>query len=343
MVTNKYRPKVLDEVDGQPLAVDLLKRFAANPDQSPKCLLLYGSYGTGKTSAARAFAHAVNGVTHPAEHNDYITEYNCTSLEYEAKNAGGRDKNNRPIGMSVEAYLTDYLTINPDRHNIVILDEIQGASEYAQTSMLKYIERDHKKRFFIFCTTEMNKVLPTIRSRCLSIEFKSISYNDVYKNLDKCARAEGIDVPGHIKAHIATRCNGHMRDAHIELQKCITVGVDNYIANSTSYYGLISDMFIAAHKGDKDSLVHYLKELSFNPLFTVKSEFENFIVDCSTAKYTGQQSQVSEVNRLLDEYGEDFTSIVNFYTGIWDNSLFGSDRHFYMHMLSFFQELERGK
>ena len=83
--------------------------------------------------------------------------------------------------------------------------------------MLKYIELEHRKRFFIFCTTELDKILPTLRSRCLPIEFKSISYDDVYKNLDDYGRENGLDIPDNIKSHIATRCNGHMRDAHIEL------------------------------------------------------------------------------------------------------------------------------
>jgi len=73
----------------------------------------------------------------------------------------------------------------------------------------------------------------------------------------------------------------------------------------------------------------------------VKKEFDNFIIDCGNAKYLEKKSHISEVNMLLDEYGDDFTSIVDFYTGIWDNSLFSSDRHFYMHMLSFFKDLER--
>jgi len=327
MLTKELRPKTLNDVDGQPFAVDLLKHFAENPDDAPKCLLLHGPYGVGKTCAAEAFAYAVNNVDELDEKSKYkyISEYNCASLEYDAKY----------MEKSVEEYLEECFSFGHIGWAVIILDEIQGARDDIQTCMLKLIERGFFQKFFIFCTTELNKVLPTLRSRCLPIEFKSISHNDVYKNLDDYGRENGLDIPDKIKSHIATRCNGHMRDAHIELQKYLCVGENNYIANATSYYGLIANMFMAAHKGDKDSLVKHLKELSFNPLFIVKKEFDNFIIDCGNAKYLEKKSHISEVNMLLDEYGDDFTSIVDFYTGIWDNSLFSSDRHFYMHMLSF--------
>jgi DNA polymerase III delta prime subunit len=331
MLTDKMRPVVLGDVDGQPHAVNVLSKFASNPKAAYKCLLLHGPYGTGKTSAARAFAHAVNNITQPKEDVNYVWEFNCASLVYEA------DRENR----SIEKHLEELIDYPPNVWEVVILDEIQGASELIQTGMLKFIERKHDNRFFVFCTTDLNGVIDTLRSRCLPIEFKSIRYNDVYKNLKKHVTDEGLDISNSAIEHIAVRCNGHMRDAHIELVACITVGAESYLANATSHYGLIADMFIAAHKGDKDSLVKYLRELSFNPLFTVKKEFENFIIDCGNTKYTGEMSHISEVNRLLDEYGDDFTDIVDFYTGIWDNSLFGSDRHFYMHMLSFYKDMER--
>ena len=330
MLTNELRPVILDDVDGQPLAVDLLKRFAENPEQAPNCLLLHGPYGTGKTSAARAFTLAVNQAQLD-KIDSYIYEFNCASLEYEI---------NKQSSSSLEYIMSNFSFVSMG-WTVVFFDEIQGASQHTQTNLLKYIEHLHTKNFFIFCTTDITGVLPTLRSRCLPIEFKSISYNDIYKNLDNYGRKNGLDIPDEIKSHIATRCNGHMRDAHIELNKYLCVGKDNYIANATSFYGLIANMFISAYKGDKDSLVKSLKELSSNPLFTVKNEFENFIIDCANTKYLDEKSHISEVNRLLDEYGENFTDIVDFYAGIWDNSLFSSDRHFYMHMLSFFKDLER--
>jgi hypothetical protein len=273
----------------------------------------------------------VSKVTQPDGLNKYITELNCASFEYEAK------RQNR----SIEDYLEWNITLGRNDWEIVIFDEIQGASDKIQTGMLKYLERDYTKTFFVFCTTEITKVIPTMRSRCLPIEFKSIKPGDVYRNIDNYARKKGISISDSVKEHIALSCNGHMRDAHIELSKYITVGEKDYIANMTSYYILIADMFIAAHKGDKGQVVECLNQLSFSTLFVVKREFENFIIDCGRAKYTGGKSFLPDVNRLLDEYGDDFSDIVDFYTGIWDNSLFSSDRYFYMHMLSFYNDLER--
>jgi DNA polymerase-3 subunit gamma/tau len=332
MLTNELRPKTLDDISGQLLAVNILKKFAENPETAPNCLLLYGVYGTGKTSAARAFAHAVNGIAQPNENATYITEHNCASFEYDLKH----------MNVSIENFLADTLNYEVlDKWDIVILDEIQGANEKIQTGMLKYIEGRHRKRFFIFCTTDINKVLDTLRSRCLPIEFKAISYNDTYNNLDRHAEEKGYAVSDNIKSLIAKRSNGHLRDAHIELQKYLSVGEDDYIANVSSYYKLMSDMFIAAYRGEKDTLINCLTQLSYTPLFTLKKEFDSFIVDCANAKYLGEDSNISEVKSLLEEYGDDFMCIVNFYTGIWDNSLFGSERHFYMHILSFYKDLEK--
>jgi len=330
--TKELSPKFLDDIYGQPHAVTVLKRFAENPEHAHKCLLLHGPYGTGKTSAAKAFALAVNQIQ-PDEIDSYSYCYNCATLEYEINNQSS---------LPTHDFISSNLPLLTKGWGVGIFDEIQGAGSHIQTSLLTYIESVHNKStFFVFCTTDITGVLPTLRSRCLPIDFKSISYDDVYKNLDDNGRKNGLDIPDEIKTYIAAKCNGHMRDAHIQLNKYLNVGKDVYFAGANSYYGLIADMFIAAYRGDKDSLVKYLKELSYNPLFTVRSEFENFIMDCANTKYLGEKSHISEVNRLLDEYGDNFTDIVDFYAGIWDNSLFSSDRHFYMHMLSFFKDLER--
>jgi DNA polymerase III gamma/tau subunit len=84
MSTNEFRPKILDELDGQPRAVNMLKSFAAKPENAPNCLLFHGTYGVGKTSAAWAFAHALNKTTEPAEVCNYIREFNCACLDYDA-------------------------------------------------------------------------------------------------------------------------------------------------------------------------------------------------------------------------------------------------------------------
>ena len=336
MITDELRPTLLDDVDGQPLAVKLLKALAANPDLAPKCLLLHGPHGVGKTSAGRAFAHAVNKVEQPDGTEKYVGEYNCATFGYEIIESG--------VYMhkaSIATYMEESIKYHRDHWEIVIFDEIQGASHSIQTEMLKLMERVPQKAFFIFCTTDLDKLIPTLVSRCLLVEFQSISYSDVYNNLDKYGRETGQEIPHEVKSLIATRSNGHMRDAHIELSKYLLVGEKDYISGTTSYYGLIANVFIAAHKGEKNSVVNALNQLSAKPLFNVKREFENFMIDCGNVKYTGEKTNLSDINRLLDEYGDDFMDIVDFYTGIWDNSLFGSDRHFYMHMLSFFKDMEK--
>ena len=336
MITDMLRPKLLDDVDGQPLAVKLLKVFATDPDHAPKCLLFHGPHGTGKTSAAWAFAHAVNKVDKPDGTERYTSEFNCATLGYEIMHPDIKKRKT-----SVANYMQESISFMRSHWEIVVLDEIQGANHNIQTELLRLMERVPEKTFFIFCTTDLDQVIPTLISRCLLVEFQSISYNDVYNNLDKYGRETGQEIPHEVKSLIATRSNGHMRDAHIELSKYLLVGEKDYISGTTSYYGLIADVFIAAHKGDKNSVVNVLNQLSAKPLYNVKREFESFMIDCGNVKYTGEKTHLGDINRLLDEYGDDFMDIVDFYTGIWDNSLFGSDRHFYMHMLSFFKDLEK--
>ena len=317
MLTSKLRPKTLGDVTGQPLAVGILRKFVQNPGNSPNCLLFHGTYGTGKTSSARAFAHELNGASQPDDRANYITEFNCASLEHDLKNS-----------KSVEDFLGWRLMTIPDKWDVVIFDEIQGASVNFQTGLLTFIEKTHSKQFFVFCTTDINSVIDTLRSRCMPVEFKAVGYDDICMNLGESAKVEGIALPAEIKSLIAVRSNGHMRDAHMELQKYLSLGEQDYTANVFSYYAVISEMFIAAYKGNKGSMLDCLSRLSHSPLPTIKKEFESFVIDCANAKYLGKNSSIGEVNSLLNVYGDDFMSLINFYTGIWDNSLFGSDRHF---------------
>ena len=196
----KYRPKSFDAVVGQESITHTLKNSLAT-NQLAQALLFCGPRGVGKTSCARILAHQINGgdETSTADFSFNIFELDAAS-------------NN-----SVEDIrkINEQVRIPPQvgTHKIYIIDEAHMLSNAAFNAFLKTLEEPPKHVIFILATTEKNKIIPTVLSRCQVYDFKRISVNDIQKHLVGIAQDRGLTFEENALYLIAQKAEGALRDA----------------------------------------------------------------------------------------------------------------------------------
>jgi DNA polymerase-3 subunit gamma/tau len=209
----KYRPQDFTEVVGQEAVVRTLSNAIAS-GQVRQAYLFAGPRGTGKTSMARILAKSLNCAQGPTPTPDN-TCHACVSIangssldvvEMDAASQRGiddiRDIRERVVMQPVEG-----------RYKVYILDEAHQLTDAAWNALLKLIEEPPPHLVFVFCTTELQKVLPTVRSRCQTFVFQRPRLPDLVRVLRSVADGEQLDVPDAALALIARGARGAYRDA----------------------------------------------------------------------------------------------------------------------------------
>jgi DNA polymerase III subunit gamma/tau len=209
----KYRPQTFDDVVGQEAVVRTLKNAIAT-EQIRQAYLFAGPRGTGKTSMARILAKSLNCAQGPTPTPDG-TCHACraiaagTSLDVIEMDAASQR------GIDDIREIRDRVVLQPveGRYKVYILDEAHQLTDAAWNALLKLIEEPPPHLVFVFCTTDLSKVLPTVRSRCQTFVFQRPRLQELLKVLRSVADAEGFDVPDPALALIARGARGAYRDA----------------------------------------------------------------------------------------------------------------------------------
>jgi DNA polymerase-3 subunit gamma/tau len=209
----KYRPQKLEEVVGQEHIKKALKN-AIELDKISHAYLFTGPRGTGKTSTARIFAKSLNCKEGPTINPCGVCE-NCVDIANStpmdvieidaASNRKVEDAQN-----ILEKVM--YAPVN-SRYKIYIIDEVHMLSTTAFNALLKTLEEPPKNVIFILATTEVHKVLDTIKSRCQRFDFKRITTDDIVKHLRFISNKENIDITDDALYTIAKNSAGGMRDS----------------------------------------------------------------------------------------------------------------------------------
>jgi DNA polymerase III subunit gamma/tau len=211
----KYRPQGFDEVVGQEAVVRTLQN-AIEHDQLRQAYLFAGPRGTGKTSMARILGKALNcaGTPGPSATPDKtcpvcLAIANGSSLDVVEMDAASQR------GIDDIREIRERVVLQPveGRSKIYILDEAHQLTDAAWQALLKLIEEPPPHLVFVFCTTELQKVLATVRSRCQTFVFQRPRLPDLVTVLRRIADAEGIQAQDSALSLIARGARGSFRDA----------------------------------------------------------------------------------------------------------------------------------
>ena len=210
----KYRPSTFDSVVGQGAITSTLKN-AIKTNTLAQAFLFCGPRGVGKTTCARIMAKTIN-CTNRTEDFEACNECeSCRSFNNSASfNVYELDAASNNSVDDIRN-LVEQVRIPPQtgEYKVYIIDEVHMLSQAAFNAFLKTLEEPPAYAKFILATTEKQKIIPTILSRCQIFDFKRITVEDITKHLQNIAAKEGITVEEEALNIVAQKADGALRDA----------------------------------------------------------------------------------------------------------------------------------
>lgn len=226
VLARRYRSATFDEVVGQNHVAQTLKKAIAS-DRVAHAYLFCGTRGTGKTSMARILAKALN-----CEKSDRPTPEPCLECNSCRAIASGEDidvieidaASNR--GIDEVRKLIENSAFRParSRFKVFIVDEVHAMTRDAFNALLKVLEEPPEHVKFVLATTEPEKILPTILSRCQRYDFRNIPTREIAGHLKEICKEEGIKADEDALMLVAKAGAGSMRDSLSLLDRLLSIG-----------------------------------------------------------------------------------------------------------------------
>lgn len=248
------RPERFNEIIGQKHIVRILQH-QLETDNVSQAYLFTGTRGTGKTTTARILAKALNCTGNPADGQLPCGECeNCKAIkegrfldviEMDAASNNGVDDMRD---------LIDRVNYPPmvGRYKVYIIDEVHMLSTSAENAFLKTLEEPPAHVIFILATTNPEKVRETIRSRCMRLDFRRVSEDDLIEGMERICRRKQVNITRDALALVAQKADGSVRDGLSILEQCISGGdalvdletVEDYLgsAGMDFYLGLTQNV-----------------------------------------------------------------------------------------------------
>ena len=308
----KYRPSTFRSVVGQQSLTHTLKTAIAS-GRLAHAYLFCGPRGVGKTTCARIFAKTIN-CEHPTPDGEACNE--CASCKafneqrsYNINELDGASNN------SVDNIrdLTEQVRIPPQtgRYRVIIIDEVHMLSQAAFNAFLKTLEEPPEYAIFILATTEKQKVIPTILSRCQIYDFARITVPDIVQQLQYVCEQENIEAEPAALNVIAQKADGAMRDAlsifdqvaastqgHITYQSAL----DNLNVLDYDYYFRLVDTFLAGDVMQALLIYKEIRDKGFDSQFFINGLAQH-LRDLMVAS-TPQTRKLLEMNdEVAQRYG----------------------------------------
>ena len=306
----KYRPSNFDEVVGQQPIIQTLKN-AIVQNRIAHAYLFCGPRGTGKTSIAKIFAKMLN-----CEDESNKPCGKCTNCKM-VQNGSHPDiieidaaSNN---GVDEVRNLIDKVKYAPmqGKYKVYIIDEVHMMTTGAFNALLKTIEEPPAHVVFILATTEPNKVIPTIISRCQRFDFYKVSQKDIEKRLSIVCKEEKIEIDPEAISLIAQLADGGMRDSLSILDQCIAYCSSNItVDNVREIYGVlttsdIGKLFEHLYAHEVDALIQQIQECSDKgmDLKRLTSDFITLLKESIILDYSSNSQLVSNTHKeVIEKY-----------------------------------------
>ncbi len=314
----KYRPSTFRSVVGQQSLTHTLKTAIAS-GRLAHAYLFCGPRGVGKTTCARIFAKTIN-CEHPTPEGEACNEcpscrafneqrsYNINELDAASNNSVDNIRD-----------LTDQVRIPPQtgRYRVFIIDEVHMLSQAAFNAFLKTLEEPPEYAIFILATTEKQKVIPTILSRCQIYDFARITVPDIVQQLQYVCEQESIEAEPAALNVIAQKADGAMRDAlsifdqvaastegHITYQSTL----ENLNVLDYDYYFRLVDTFLTGNVNEALLIYKEIRDKGFDSQFFINGLAQH-LRDLMVAA-TPQTRKLLEMNdEVAQQYGEQSTKL----------------------------------
>ncbi len=270
----KYRPNNLDELVGQKFISITLKQALLTKKIVP-AYLFNGPRGTGKTSSARIFAKSLN-----CQAFDQPTITPCCKCDLCRQITDGSALDIIEIDAASNTGVENIREIierarfapTQARWKVYVIDECHMLSTAASNALLKTIEEPPSRVVFILATTNPERVLNTIKSRCQKFDFRRISPSDIFQHLSEIAENESIEYEVQALKMIAKRSNGGMRDAQSLLEQLNLLPEGITVNNIQNLLGEVSE----------SELTNLIKSL-------VENNPESLIITCNKLYDAGNE------------------------------------------------------
>lgn len=315
----KYRPQTLDKLVGQ----EHIKKTLTSAIELGKiahAFLFTGPRGTGKTSTARILAKSLNCKNGPTIHPcgecesclDIMNSVPMDVIEIDAA-SNRKVEDTQSILEKIQ-----YVPVH-GKYKIYIIDEVHMLTNHAFNALLKTLEEPPENVIFILATTEVHKVLDTIKSRCQRFDFRRITTDDIVKHLRYISDEEKINISDDALFTIAKNSAGGMRDSISLLDQLSLLGVSkeitaedvNAVLGRISFDVLnkLSDKIISSSPNEAIEILNEIYNSGNEPLqiLTNLSEyFKNLLIvkNCKQdllSELTGlNEAQISELSKQKD-------------------------------------------
>ncbi|MBR4829507.1 MAG: DNA polymerase III subunit gamma/tau [Muribaculaceae bacterium] len=308
----KYRPSTFRSVVGQQSLTHTLKTAIAS-GRLAHAYLFCGPRGVGKTTCARIFAKTIN-CEHPTPEGEACNEcpscvafneqrsYNINELDAASNNSVDNIRD-----------LTEQVRIPPQtgRYRVFIIDEVHMLSQAAFNAFLKTLEEPPEYAIFILATTEKQKVIPTILSRCQIYDFARITVPDIVQQLQYVCEQENIEAEPAALNVIAQKADGAMRDAlsifdqvaastegHITYQSAL----ENLNVLDYDYYFRLVETFLTGDVNEALLIYKEIRDKGFDSQFFINGLAQH-LRDLMVAS-TPRTRQLLEMNdEVAQQYG----------------------------------------
>lgn len=286
------RPENFDQIIGQEHIVKILKN-QIKKGQVSQAYLFTGTRGTGKTSTARILAKAINCTGEDIPCGKCT---NCKSIrdgafmdviELDAASNNGVD--------DLRAII-DSVQYPPamGRYKVYIIDEVHMLTPAAENAFLKTLEEPPEYAIFILATTDPEKVKSTIKSRCMTLNFRRVREKDLVKGMKRICEKYDVSPKEEALNTIARKADGSVRDALSILEQCIETGEKNFTEEEVYYYteSLGSEFYLelteAVIDGDISSAIVKINDmlLSGKDAKEMLSDFLTYLRNLLVAKCT---------------------------------------------------------